>query len=142
MGGTGLSTLDLMGSSPAVNRVVRMMLKKNKMSYQELLAAVTELPAEKRLTPEVLQEALNTLIKDEWLEKSGQGNDAIYSVILKPKASSAEQLHSSDLPEIEVASDKKVDPGLNAPEVMNQPPVQKKQGGLGAFLKDVFSIKK
>ena len=144
MGGTGLSTLDLMGSSPSVNRVVRIMLKKNKMSYQELLTAVTELPEDKRMTAEVLQEALKTLIEMEWLEKSGDGNGAIYSVILKPKASSAEQLHSSDLPPNDVASDKKIDPGLTAPEVTNQPPAQKpkKQGGLMAALKDLFSIKK
>ena len=144
MGGTGLSTLDLMGSSPSVNRVVRIMLKKNKMSYQELLTAVTDLPEEKRMTADVLQEALKTLIEMDWLEKTGDGNDAVYSVILKPKASSAEQLHSSDLPPIDVASDRKIDPGLTAPEVMNQPPAQKpkKQGGFLAALKDLFSIKK
>jgi hypothetical protein len=148
MGGTGLSTLDLMGSSPSVNRVVRIMLKKNQMSYAELLAAVTDLPPEKRLTAEVLQEALNTLIQMEWLEKNGEGSDAVYNVILKPKASSAEQLHStdSDLPPIDVATDHKVDPGLTAPEVTNQaasqPAAPQKKPGLTGKLKDLFGIKK
>ncbi len=136
----GLSTLDMLGSSPAVNRVVRIMLKKPRMSYQELLDEVSQLPQEKRVTPEMLDEALKEMIGNGWLEKTGDGPQAIYTVVLKPKATSAEQLHSSDLPPLDVAGDRKIDPGLNAPEVTGQPR-QKKRRGLMQILKDLFSAK-
>jgi len=145
MGGSdkaGLSTLDLMGSSPSVNRVVRMMLKKPQMTYRELLEIATQLPEEKRLSAQTLQEALDTLIGMGWLGKTGEGDDAVYHVVLKPKASSSEQLRSSDLPPLEVASGKKMDPGLNAPEVRQDSAPDKQEGGLSGMLKKLFGKKK
>jgi hypothetical protein len=145
MGGpdkAGLSTLDLMNSSPSVNRVVRVMLKKPQQSYRELLDTVTQLPEEKRLSAQVLEDALNTLIKMGWLGKTGDGDDAIYSVVLKPKASSSEQLHSSDLPPLDVAGDRKMDPGLNAPEVRIKPEEAQKGPSFGDRLKSLFGPKK
>ena len=130
----GFSTLDLMNSSPAVNRVVRFMLKRPRMTYQELLDTVAQMPEEKRLTTTQLDEALDTLIQMDWLSRSEEGSQAVYQVVLRPKASSAEQLHSDALPKIEVAVGK-VDPGL-------KPAVKEKKSGLSGLLRALFGGKK
>lgn len=135
----GLSSLDLMDSSPSVNRIVRIMLKKPQRSYEELLDAVSQLPEEKRLNPRMLDEALQTLVDMNWLDRIEDGGQVMYRVVLKPKASSSEQLHSTDLPALDVATDRKIDPGLHAAQVA---PPKKNQGGVSGFFKSLFGGRK
>lgn len=129
----GMSTLDLLGGTPAVNRVVRFMLQKNRMTYQELCDAVDQLPENKRLSRADLDAALEELINREWLSREGEGAQAIYQVVLRPKVSSAEQFHTDNLPEVEVAKD--VNPHLDAS-------VKRNEGGLGGFFRGLFGGKK
>jgi predicted transcriptional regulator len=133
-GKAGMSTLDFLGGSAAVNRVVKFMLRKNRMTYQELCDAVDTLPPEKSMTREELESALADLVEREWLTRTEEGGQAVYQVMLRPKPSSAEQLHSDDLPKIDVAVDKNVNPDLH--EGME------KKGSLMDTLRNWFGAKK
>jgi hypothetical protein len=136
-----MSTLDLLGGSVAVNRVVKLMLHKNRMTYQELCDAIDKLPPEKRMTRDELSAALDELVSKDWLAQSEEGGEPIYQVILKPKASSAEQLHSDNLPQIDVAVDKDVNPGI-APATVKPGASAAKKGSFLDTLKDWFGVKK
>ncbi len=135
-GKAGLSSLDLMNSTPGANRVVKLMLRHPRVSYKDLLAEVTGLPEGKRMTEQELREALDTLLNLGWLTRTDESGQEMYQVILKPKSSSAEMLHSNSLPQIDVSTDKKMDPGLTPP-VPAAP--QEKKGG---FLRWLFGGKK
>ncbi len=133
-GRSGMSTLDLLGGSTAVNRVVKFMLHKNRMTYQELCDAVDKLPPEKHMSREELDGALADLVDRDWLTQTEEGGQAVFQVMLRPKLSSAEQLHSDNLPKIDVAVDKDVNPHLEA--------AKPKKGGFMAVLRDLFGVKK
>lgn len=130
-----MSTLDLLGGSVAVNRVVKMMLHKNRMTFQELCEAVDKLPPEKQMSRDELSSALAELVGKEWLIQTEENGEAVYQVLLRPKISSAEQLHSDNLPQIEVAVDKDVNPHL-------EKTAKKQGGGLMDTLRGLFGVKK
>jgi predicted transcriptional regulator len=130
----GMSTLDLLGGSASINRVVKFMLHKNRMSYQELCDAVDNLPPDKRMSREELDTALAELVEREWLGRETDGGELVYQVVLRPKLSSAEQLHSDNLPQIDVAVDKNVNPNLNQN--------MRKKGGFADMLRGLFGVKK
>lgn len=129
-----MSTLDLLGGTASTNRVVKFMLHKNRMTYQELRDAVDQLPPEKRMSREDLDAALADLVKRDWLSKAEEDGQAVYHVVLRSKQSSAEMLHSDDLPKIDVAVVKPVNPHLDQ--------TARKKGGLGNMLKGLFGKKK
>lgn len=84
----GMSTLDLMGTSPAVRRVIRLMLRQSTMSYTALFEANEALPEEKRLSRVELDEAIDTLCEMDWLIREEIGEETAYSVKLKRKEGS------------------------------------------------------
>jgi hypothetical protein len=130
----GMSTLDLLGGTASVNRVVRIMLHKSRMTYQELMDAVDKLPPEKRMSRGDLDAALADLIARDWLESREEDGQAVYQVVLRSKQSSSELLHSDDLPKIEVAVAREVNPHLDQ--------AAQKKGGLMGALKGLFGGRK
>jgi hypothetical protein len=137
----GMSTLDLLGGTAAVNRVVKLMLHKNRMTYQELCAAIDQLPPEKQMSREELGSALAELVDKDWITKTVEEGEDVYQVLLRPKASSTEQLHSDNLPRIDVAVDKNVNPGLQGSSAEKDGPGTKKNGFMDA-LRALFGGKK
>lgn len=84
----GISVLDLADLSPALRKIMRLMLRQTKMDYVQLLAVIDQLPAEERLTPSQLDESLSKLSEQAWLIQIGSGERAIYKVNLRRKAGS------------------------------------------------------
>jgi len=136
-----MSTLDLLGGSVAVNRVVKLMLHQSRMTYQELCDAVDKLPPEKRMSRDELNSALDELVGKDWITRSQEGGQTVYKVALSAKPSSAEQLHSDNLPRLDVAVDQNVNPDLKAPTV-NPDESSSKKGGLMDNLRSLFGGKK
>jgi hypothetical protein len=145
----GMSTLDLMNSSPAVNRIVKIMLRKQKVTMVQLLNELAQLPPEKRLSDADIKAALADLETREWLFQDTENGEVYYHVGLRPKASSAQQLRTDDslLPTLDVATDKKHDPRLKAPSVHStteakavKPPEKKE--GLFDSLSNLFKPRK
>lgn len=82
-----LSAADLMGDfSVPQRRVIRAMLRKRgRTSRADLNAELDKLPAERRLTPEQIDTALESLSKEGWLFSTGQ-SPVLYKVNLRRKA--------------------------------------------------------
>lgn len=136
-----MSTLDLLGGSVAVNRVVKLMLRKNRMTFQELCAEIDQLPPEKQMSRDELKTALDELVGKEWLTRNEEGGEEIYQVLLRPKASSAEQLHSDNLPKIDVAVEKDINPGFQGKPAQKQETSARKNGFMD-ILRGLFGVKK
>jgi hypothetical protein len=81
MGFSGVSTFDLLGDMPAGQRtLMRLFLRRIKMTVPELEQAVAELPEEKRLSAETLQESLTALLERGWLSRSENDGMPVYSI--------------------------------------------------------------
>ena len=79
--GQGLSTFDLLGNLPAGQRtLMRLFLRRVRMSEAELNSAITELPEEKRLNREELRDALAALLTQGWIKQGEQNGQVIYTV--------------------------------------------------------------
>jgi len=79
--GRGLSTFDLLGDLPAAQRtLMRLFLKRIRMSADELDAAVAELPEEKRMTVEEFREALAALLNQGWIKQGEQNGRVTYTI--------------------------------------------------------------
>lgn len=85
---SGMSTLDLMGETAPVRRVVRFMLRKSTQTYAELCEAIDALPEGKRPTREELDGALERLCEMEWLFREEVDGQVIYSIKVQPKVGS------------------------------------------------------
>lgn len=84
----GMSTLDMMSMSPHVRRVVRFLLRKPRMTHEEMCEAVDQLPPEKRPSREELDEAIATLISMNWLNKIEEKGQIVYQVEMRKKEGS------------------------------------------------------
>ena len=84
----GITALDLVDLPPSLRDIMRLMLRRLKMTYPELCAAVDKMPEKQRITYQALDSALNTLTRQFWLIRLGEGEQAIYKVNLRRKAGS------------------------------------------------------
>jgi hypothetical protein len=84
----GLSPLDLQGLPPLMRKVMRYMLREFEMFYTEICEWAAELPEGERPTQEELDQALDTLSKQFWLIKRGEGERVRYQANLRRKAAS------------------------------------------------------
>jgi len=84
----GMSTLDMMSMPSHVRQVIRILLRRPRVSYGELCQAVDELPAEKRLTREELDDAIRTLLAMNWMSQTEESGQVIYGVAVKKKEGS------------------------------------------------------
>ena len=84
----GITALDLVDLSPSLRSVMRLMLRRLKMTYPEVCDAVDKMPEKQRMSHEEIERALNTLTKQFWLIRLGEGKTATYKVNLRAKAGS------------------------------------------------------
>jgi hypothetical protein len=85
----GITALDLADLPPALRKIMRLMLRQLEMTYPQLVEAMSNMPDNEKLTQEELDEALNTLSKQFWLMRFGEGSRATYKVNLRRKAGSS-----------------------------------------------------
>jgi len=83
----GITPLDLAGLSPALRKIMRLMLREVEMSYSDLCEAAKGLPEADSLTPAELDKALDDLSRQGWLIKMGEDKIS-YRVNLRRKAGS------------------------------------------------------
>ena len=85
---SGISPLDLAALSPLLRKIMRYMLREYEMMYTEICEWVAELPVDERPTREDLDSALETLTKQFWLIRRGEGDRVRYQANLRRKAGS------------------------------------------------------
>lgn len=84
----GITALDLVDLSPSLRSIMRLMLRRLKMTYPEVCAAVDKMPENQRMSHDEIKMALNTLTKQFWLIRLGEGDTATYKVNLRAKSGS------------------------------------------------------
>jgi len=84
----GITALDLADLPPALRKIMRLMLRQLEMAYPQLVETMANMPEKDRLSQKELDEALETLSKQFWLIRFGEGNRATYKVNLRRKAGS------------------------------------------------------
>jgi hypothetical protein len=82
------STLDMLGMPDAARRIVRIMLRRPQMTYDEIRAAMEALPEDKRASRAELDEALELLCQLKWLAKEQTDEAVVYKVGIGSKPGS------------------------------------------------------
>ena len=85
----GITALDMAELSPALRRIVRLLLRETQMNYLHLRDAMDTLPVDQRLSHADLNLALNTLTQQYWLRRIGNDEHAIYKVNLRRRSGSS-----------------------------------------------------
>lgn len=68
----GISVLHLRDLSPALRKIMRLMLREVQLTYGEIVKEMESLPKEERLSKKELNEALEELTEQFWLIKLGE----------------------------------------------------------------------
>jgi predicted GNAT superfamily acetyltransferase len=77
----GLSSFDLLGNVPPTHKtVMKIFLRRIILSPAELDTVVAELPEEKRMTKEQLNEAVQALLGLGWLKQVEKNGQMVYTV--------------------------------------------------------------
>jgi hypothetical protein len=84
----GITALDLADLPPALRKIMRLMLRQLEMTHPQLVETMSNMPDDEKLSPEELDQALETLSKQFWLMRFGEGSRATYKVNLRRKAGS------------------------------------------------------
>jgi hypothetical protein len=84
----GISALELTDLPPALRRVMRLMLRELVLKRGQIMQAIEAMPAANRMSASELDAALKTLVEQNWLLTSGEGDFLSYRVNLRRKAGS------------------------------------------------------
>ncbi len=84
----GITALDLADLTPALRKIMRLMLRQLQMNYPQLCDAMDKMAEAERLSRADLDQSLGMLTQQAWLTRLGEGPKAIYKVNLRPKAGS------------------------------------------------------
>ena len=84
----GITALDLADLQPSLRKIMRLMLRELQMNYPRLCEAMEDMSQAERLNRADLDAALDTLTKQFWLIRLGEGERAIYKVNLRRKSGS------------------------------------------------------
>ena len=84
----GITAIDLVDLPPSLRDIMRLMLRRLKMTYPDLCEAVDAMPEKQRISRQALDSALNTLTRQFWLIRMGAGEEATYKVNLRRKSGS------------------------------------------------------
>jgi hypothetical protein len=84
----GITALDLADLPPALRKIMRLMLRQLQMNHSQLCEAMDKLPEKDRLSRPDLDLALDSLTKQAWLNRVGEGAKAVYKVNLRAKSGS------------------------------------------------------
>jgi len=82
----GVSPLELAKLPPLLRKIMRYMLREYELLYSEVVEWAEELPASERPIKDELDQALETLSKQLWLIKRGEGDRVRYQANLRRKA--------------------------------------------------------
>jgi hypothetical protein len=86
----GITMLDLAELSPALRKIMRVMLRELKMNYPGLCATMDSLPVDQRLSQADLDDALDSLTRQFWLTRIGNNDEsAIYKINLRRRSGSS-----------------------------------------------------
>ncbi len=85
----GISALELADLPPNLRKIMRLMLREVVLKYTDLCHAVEAMPAANRLSKPELDSALKTLVEQNWLLCTGEGEFLSYRVNLRRKAGSS-----------------------------------------------------
>ena len=86
---SGISALEIVDLPPNLRKIMRLMLREVVMKYTDLVKAVEAMPLANRLTKNELDKSLGTLVTQNWLLRSGEGEFVNYRVNLRRRAGSA-----------------------------------------------------
>ncbi len=103
----GLSPLDLREMPPLMRKVMRHMLREYELSETEIRRWAEELPENERPAQADLAEALETLSRQFWLIKRGEGERTHYQANLRRKAASKLDQSAWNSLETKIAASKK-----------------------------------
>ncbi len=84
----GISALEIADLPPGLRRVMRLMLREVVMKYTDLCANVEAMQQVDRPTRGELDQALKTLVEQNWLSRYGEGEFISFRVNLRRKAGS------------------------------------------------------
>jgi len=84
----GISPLEIADLPPCLRKVIRLMLRQVVMKYSDLCANIDSMPPGDRLSRSELDQALETLVTQNWLSCYGEGEYTSYRVNLRRKAGS------------------------------------------------------
>jgi len=84
----GLSTIDLMSMSSGIRRITRIMLRKRRISHDEMVTEIAQLPEEKRLSEEELNSTIQEMLDLGWMFKEETEEGVFYDVQMKKKEGS------------------------------------------------------
>lgn len=84
----GITALDLADLPPALRKIMRLMLRRLQLNYPQLCEAMDATPEGERLSRADLDLSLDTLTRQAWLIRLGEGQKAIYKVNLRAKSGS------------------------------------------------------
>jgi hypothetical protein len=84
----GISPLDLQSLPPLMRKIMRYLLREYEMLYSEICQWAKELPEAERPSQADLDQALETLSKQFWLIKRGEGERVRYQANLRRKSGS------------------------------------------------------
>jgi hypothetical protein len=84
----GISAGDIADLPPVLRKIMRLMLREVELTYGAVCAAVDALPAPEQLSRADLDQSLDTLTRQNWLIRRGEGERLNYTVNLRRKAGS------------------------------------------------------
>lgn len=84
----GISPIDLAALPPLLRKIMRYLLREYELLYSEICQWAKELPEEERPGQADLDQALETLSRQLWLIKRGEGERVRYQANLRRKAGS------------------------------------------------------
>ncbi len=85
----GISAIELADLPPNLRRIMRMMLRELAMKYPDIVKAVDALPEAQRIPRPDLDQALDMLVEQNWLARTGDGDMTTYRVNLRRKSGSS-----------------------------------------------------
>lgn len=85
----GISALELTDLPPTLRRIMRLMLRELVLKRGQIVTAIDAMPAANRMNAHELDSALKTLVEQNWLLTSGEGEFLSFRVNLRRKAGSA-----------------------------------------------------
>lgn len=84
----GISPLEIAELPPNLRKIMRLMLREMAMKYSDIRRAVEAMPEVQQMSPDALDQALATLVEQNWLVCSGEGELLTYRVNLRRKSGS------------------------------------------------------
>jgi len=113
----GISPLEIADLPPNLRKIMRLMLREVVMKHTDLSVAVKTMPEANRLSIAELDAALHTLVEQNWLSLSGEGEFASYRVNLRRKSGSqlGQDIWSALGAKIDAGKEHLIEKGSGAP---------------------------